>query len=69
MPGHSKTDQVVDYITRKMDSGEWPVGHKLPSDRELREQLEVSQITIRFAMERLKGRIESQQGVGRFVKQ
>jgi DNA-binding GntR family transcriptional regulator len=69
MPGHSKTDQVVDYITRKMDSGEWPPGHKLPSDRELREQLEVSQITIRFAMERLKGRIESQQGVGRFVKQ
>jgi DNA-binding GntR family transcriptional regulator len=69
MPGHSKTDQVVDYITRKMDSGEWPPGHKLPSDRELRERMEVSQITIRFAMERLKSRIESQQGVGRFVKQ
>jgi DNA-binding GntR family transcriptional regulator len=51
-----------------MDSGEWPPGYRLPPDRELREQLEVSQIVIRFAMERLKDRIESQQGVGRFVK-
>jgi DNA-binding GntR family transcriptional regulator len=68
-PAYSKVQRVIDYITQKVDSGEWPAGHQLPSDRQLREHLEVSQMTIRFAMERLADRIESQQGVGRFVKE
>lgn len=64
-----RTKAVVDDITGKIRGGEWPRGHRLPPDRALREHYGVSQMTIRTAMERLSGCVESQQGVGRFVKQ
>lgn len=68
MSAHTKTQRVIDGITRKMDSGEWPPGHQLPPDRELRAEYGVSQMTIRTAMERLRDRIDSAPGKGRFVK-
>lgn len=68
MPGHTKTQRLIDDITRRVESGEWPPGHQLPSDRDLRDEYDVSQMTVRTAMERLRGLIESVPGKGRFVR-
>lgn len=64
----TKIQRLIDDITQKIQSGEWPPGHQLPLDRELREQYEVSQMTIRTAMERLHALVESAPGKGRFVR-
>jgi GntR family histidine utilization transcriptional repressor len=64
---YSKVDRVIDDITRKIESGEWPPGHQLPRDEDLRAQYAVSQMTIRTAMERLRDRVVSVPGKGRFV--
>jgi DNA-binding GntR family transcriptional regulator len=67
VPGHTKIQRLIDDITSKIASGEWPPGYKLPTDAELRKEYEVSQMTIRTAMERLRPLVESAPGVGRFV--
>jgi GntR family transcriptional regulator len=67
VPAYTKVQRIVEDITAKIESGEWPPGHKLPRDEDLRNQYEVSQMTIRTAMERLRGRVDSAPGVGRFV--
>jgi GntR family histidine utilization transcriptional repressor len=64
----TKIQRLMDDITEKIRSGEWPPGHQLPLDRELREQYDVSQMTIRTAMERLHGLVVSYPGKGRFVR-
>lgn len=69
VPALTKLQRVIDDITHRMDSGEWPPGHPLPPDRVLRAEYDVSQMTIRTAMERLRDRIDSAPGKGRFVKQ
>ncbi|MFH1085109.1 MAG: GntR family transcriptional regulator [Chloroflexota bacterium] len=70
---HSRTRplywQVADDIATKIASGEWPAGHKLPSERELCSVHGVSQITVRRALRELEHpkRVYSQHGVGWFV--
>lgn len=64
----TKIQRLIDDITEKIRSGEWPPGHQLPLDRELREQYDASQMTIRTAMERLRDLVESAPGKGRFVR-
>lgn len=64
----TKIQRLIDDITQKIRSGEWPPGYQLPLDRELREQYDVSQMTIRTAMERLHALVESFPGKGRFVR-
>lgn len=68
VPAHTKTQRLIDDITQKVKTGEWPPGHQLPADRELREQYDVSQMVIRTAMERLRDLVESVPGKGRFVR-
>lgn len=68
VPAHTKTQRLIDDITRKVESGEWPPGHQLPHDQELRAEYDVSQMTIRTAMERLRHLVESVPGKGRFVR-
>jgi len=50
----TKTQHVIDDITARIRSGEWPSDTKLPSARLMRAQYHVSQQTIRTAIERLK---------------
>lgn len=64
---YTKTQRLIDAITRKIESGEWPPGHQLPRDEDLRAEYDVSQMTIRTAMERLRDRVVSVPGKGRFV--
>lgn len=69
MSAYTKTQSVIDSVTRRIESGEWPPGHQLPTDATLRAELGVSQMTIRTAMERLRDRVDSVPGKGRFVKE
>ncbi|WP_406541866.1 PLP-dependent aminotransferase family protein [Clostridium ljungdahlii] len=46
--------QIVNYIKEKIGNGEWTVGEKLPSQRELAEKFEVNRSTIVEALDQLK---------------
>ena len=52
MPG--KINNVIDDVTSQIRSGALAPGAKLPSAREMRDQYDVSQMTIRTAIERLR---------------
>ncbi len=61
--------QVVDQITMKVASGDWPPGAALPSIRELASTSQVSVITVKRAYQELEraGVIVTRQGLGSFV--
>ena len=61
--------QVADQIRAYLDSGELPVGARLPTERELAERLNVSRPTIREALIALEveGRIRIRVGSGIYV--
>lgn len=61
--------QVTEEIRRRVTSGEWRPGDRVPSERRLAELLDVSRITVRHAV-RLAvadGLLTQQRGVGTFV--
>lgn len=62
--------QVADRLRMPIESGEWPPGHKLPSESELMEQFGVSRVTVRLAVGALRaeGLIVTRQGRGSFVR-
>jgi len=65
----SASAQIYNQLLNYIISGEWPVGTRLPSEKELAEQFNVSRAPIREALQRLSaiGVVESQQGRGSFV--
>jgi DNA-binding GntR family transcriptional regulator len=62
--------QIVDYVTARIESGDWEPGHRLPSERDMADRWGVAYLTIRRAMADLreKGLILSVQGRGTYVK-
>lgn len=62
-------EQVIEQIQEKIFSGEFKTGYKLPSERELSQQMGVSRTSIREALRVLEtmGVIESKQGEGNFI--
>lgn len=65
----SVVDEVVEYLTRRIISGEWPPGTVVPSLRALAEDAGVSTLTVREAIRTLQARglLETRHGVGTFV--
>ncbi len=65
----SLTKQLMDVIIANINSGDLPLGKKLPPEAELAEQLQVSRNTLREALKTLDtfGIIESIHGQGTFV--
>lgn len=61
--------QLSARLASKIQNGEYKTGDKLPSERELSEQLNVSRITARQAIEELleRGLIYRERGRGTFV--
>lgn len=61
--------QVVDEIRRRVQSGQWAPGQRVPSERQFAEDLAVSRITVRHAMRLAvtEGLLKQQRGVGTFV--
>ena len=46
--------QIINYIKQKIGNGEWTIGEKLPSQRELAEKFEVNRSTVVEALDELK---------------
>lgn len=65
----TKTQLLMDDVTARIRSGQWPPGTKLPSAREMRRQFGVSQMTVRMAVERLRaaGWVTTAPGAGWWV--
>ncbi|MGI6375961.1 MAG: GntR family transcriptional regulator [Anaerolineae bacterium] len=63
--------RVAEDIVMRIDSAIWPAGTKLPSERELCAEYDVSQITVRRALRDLAhdGRVYSRHGLGWFVSE
>jgi len=63
-------EQVMDQIREMIDNGVLKKGDKLPSERDLVEELQVSRASIREALRALEviGLIECRQGEGNFIK-
>ncbi len=60
------SDQVTDRILARIASGEWGPGHRLPGERHLAEEMGVSRVSIRAALQSLKtqGLLDAVQGGG-----
>jgi DNA-binding LacI/PurR family transcriptional regulator len=63
--------QVENFILGKIESNEWPIGSKIPSERDLSLKLEVSRTTVRNAIQELtmRGMFDRKIGQGTFVRQ
>ncbi|MDE3720511.1 MULTISPECIES: FadR/GntR family transcriptional regulator [Nocardiopsis] len=63
-------DQVISQLRAQIDSGEWGIGDRIPTESELSEQLEVGRNTVREAVRALAhaGLLEIRQGAGTFVR-
>src|SRR3954471_350927 len=61
--------QVADQLRALIDGGEYSVGSRLPTERELAEQLKVSRPTVREALIALEveGRVRIRVGSGIYV--
>ncbi len=61
--------QIAESIAKRIRSGELLIGDRLPSERELSQELSVSRMTLRQALATLReqGLIDRQQGRGNFV--
>jgi GntR family histidine utilization transcriptional repressor len=61
--------RVKEHVLERIRSGEWPVGHRIPSENRLVETLGISRMTVNRAMRELAdaGILARLQGVGTFV--
>ncbi|RUP32967.1 MAG: GntR family transcriptional regulator, partial [Curvibacter sp.] len=68
-PSLALYQQVKDHISRKIQDGSWPAGHRLPSEHELVAQFGISRMTVNRALRELteQGRVVRVAGVGSFV--
>lgn len=64
------TQQVIEYLKKNIENGNWVVGEKIPSESKLTEILGVSRASVRMAIQQFiaLGALESIHGKGTFVK-
>src|SRR5690242_15697042 len=65
----SLVDQVIERLLAQLQTGNWPLGHKLPPENTLASELGVGRSTVREAVRVLahNGLLEVRQGSGTFV--
>ncbi|WP_117234174.1 GntR family transcriptional regulator [Vibrio maerlii] len=63
--------QIADTIRYKISEGEYKAGEALPTEAQLRQEFDVSRVTVRQALKLLieNGELESIQGSGTYVKE
>jgi DNA-binding FadR family transcriptional regulator len=63
-------DQVIAQLREAVVQGDWPIGHRIPTEPELAEQLGVGRNTVREAVRALAhgGLLEVRQGDGTYVR-
>lgn len=62
-------ERVKEFVIDKIMSGEWPVGHQVPTEHVLVTQFGVSRMTVHRALRELmsEGLVRRQAGMGTFV--
>ncbi len=62
--------QIAERVRAHIESGEWPVGHRVPGEHELAEALGTSRNTVREALRGLvhAGLLEARPGDGTYVR-
>ena len=50
----TKIDEIAAALKKRIDHGEYAAGQRLPSEREISEELKVSRATVRGALLRLQ---------------
>ena len=67
----SVTGKIAHYIRKNIRNGNWTVGEKIPSENQLCEELGVSRVSVRSALQQFiaLGILESVHGKGTFVAQ
>lgn len=62
-------EQLAAILRGKIESGEWPPGHKIPSELALQQTYDVGRGTVRKALAQLRqeGKIVTFDGRGSFV--
>ncbi|MDQ4213587.1 FadR/GntR family transcriptional regulator [Microbacterium sp. ASV81] len=65
----SLVDGAIEVLRERIDSGSWPVGHRLPAEAKLAEELGMSRASVREATRALAhaGMLAARQGDGTFV--
>jgi GntR family transcriptional regulator of abcA and norABC len=65
----TKYNQIIKSITEKITKGDWSIGSKIPSQRELANIFDVNRSTVISALEELiaDGLLETRLGKGTFV--
>lgn len=68
--GSERARATLAYLRRKITTGEWPVGERIPIEPELTEQIGVGRSTVREAVRSLAsiGMLETLPGRGTFVR-
>lgn len=68
-PADRLSDRLAALLRQRIESGEWPPGHRLPTEQQLTQEHGVSRTVVREAVSRLKsmGWLTSRQGSGMFV--
>lgn len=69
LPSRSRADQVRDQLQAAILRGDYPIGSKLPSERELTEMFGVSRVSVREGVRSLEaiGLVQVRHGNGCFV--
>ncbi|WBB96235.1 winged helix-turn-helix domain-containing protein [Solwaraspora sp. WMMA2059] len=71
MPAYTKKQRLIDTLTSRIESGEYPPGAKLPSGTEMCAEFDVSRQVVRAAIDWLKARglVDGAPGAGVFVRE
>jgi GntR family transcriptional regulator len=69
--GRPRHEQISDWLREQIEEDTYTVDEKLPSEKELGEQFDVSRVTVRRALQTLENEdyIYRRQGLGSFVKE
>ena len=61
--------QILDVLSRRVETGEYPLEERLPTESELCDEFGASRFTVREALRRLvdRGMVQRRQGAGSVV--
>lgn len=68
-PAERLSERLANWLLQRIESGDWPAGHRLPTELQMSREHGVSRTVVREAVSRLKsmGRLTSRQGSGIYV--
>lgn len=68
-PAERLSERLANWLLQRIESGQWPAGHRLPPEQQISREHGVSRTVVREAVSRLKsmGWLRSRQGSGIYV--